>query len=999
MDDLSLISDYSITSLTAHHAYLYKDVQGQMECLNKKGKDIYDFNWVSFNDLEKNCSLEDFPYSATRALMSRRYQYFEKKKTGELFCRNSSRYIGNTIMANLAEFEYARVMTHCGTIGFGKTMNTPCGKWKYCDRCADIKRKFFYLRYSDIYGLTTEPCFFITITVDVEDKVIFTEQNQLKVLDAWNKMNLYVDLMYKKKLIKGAIIVEEAAFDSYYPNPVINPHLHVLCVGTDALHTHRFEGMKIHVKTINNHEHWVNELNYMHKCINFFSPYARDWTVENARTINRNFRDMLNLHKHVVKNRNQSRAIGNFHGKSSNSLVKTTKEIREAFKEKPKKIARQKAKKKIQYNNMFEQFASGARNQLKQYKEKLAVIEADPLAAEPKKEETPWWKNPYILGGGALALGAGAYGAGKLYNGGNNVINSTLGKGVDNYIVNPIKNVFSKPAPKASTPVQSAPAVPTPKPQTTAPAANPETQQLTPQQTQDLQNWIKGQALPSPVIRTQMQSTVNAGKTIPTLMPNPEYRAATEKLPGKESLSPLAGVSPLRPELQKMIGQNTTPFEKYYDTAKGSALERLNKRLGEAGLLQDITKRKAERDAQGFSDKVFKTHFDNSQVIRDLQTRSQMAWNGDERVMRELPEFEGKTPAEVEKIMTDWQKHRQAFDSIPLEKLRELSKGNLPTENNNGHPLWSAANLINNNASRIKGLTAQQGTAPTDLYRKGISAASVPAFAYDMTNLAAIAPPVRNGLAAAGTKLIGQNASNLVGKANPALFPISAAVMNAPAGYNIGQDIANDPTSSYHKLMTAMGIKPENMKYVGSGATAGMAGLGTLATSQASKSALKGLITRSLATGAATGAGTMELSPAVAIPAALTATLAAPIADTVTQRSVGNAVNHTQLGDQLSNFHNNLLRAREFAANNNDGSALRGLLNSDYFKSLDTSSQDGIKRIYDSLGTSGGNLVMAAKHKSMPELVTSKLIELLKFNKFKPAEPTITPPPNVPLGY
>lgn len=985
MDDLSLISDYSIASLNARHAYLYEDAQGEMECLNKKGKDIYDFNWISFTDLEKNCSLDGFPYSATRALMSRRYQYFEKKPNGELICRNSSRYIGNTIMANMAEFEYARVMTHCGTIGFGKVINTPCGKWKYCDRCADIKRKFFYLRYGDVYGLTIDPCFFITITVDVEDKVVFTEQNQLKVIDTWNKMNLYVDMMYKKKLIKGAIIVEEAAFDSYYPKPVINPHLHILCVGTDALHTHRFDGMKIHVKTINNHEHWINELNYIHKTINFFSPYARDWTKDNAKVVNRNFRDMLNLHKHVVKNRNQSRAIGSFHGKSANSLVKTTKEMKEALretraasKEKPKKIARQKGNKKIQYINMFEQFASGARNQLKQCKEKLAVLEADPNLTVKKKEDTPWWKNPYILGGGALALGAGTYAAGKYYNGGDNIINNTLGKGVDNYVVNPIKNFFSKPEQKA---------LPAPAPKPTTSVQETEASKPTPAQEQSLRDFLTG-GTKKPV----MQSVLGPSPAPKTFYD--EAGAFSSKLPTSDELRPLSGVSPLRPELQKALGQNITPFEKYYDGTSGNARTILDARLKDQGILTTIADRAAERKNQNFSDSLFGKHFDSSQVLRNLQTRSQQAWNGNFRELEALPEFNGKTHAEIEKIMTGWQAQRAAFDRIKLDDIAALNPANI-----NSSPLLNFTDRLRQNEGRLAGLTNAVGSVPTDKFQKAVDSVSYPAFTYDMANMANMVPAVNRGLVAAGSKLLGPEIAGTVGRANPALFPISAAIMNAPAGYRLGQDIANDPTSSYHKLMSSIGISPENMRYAGSAGTAGLAGGGTLLASQATRSALKGLLTRSLAAGATAGGSTIELSPVVAIPAALTTTLAAPVADTLTQRAVAQGISHVQNGDQLTNLYNNLISAKNYATANNDGSALRGLLSSEAFKDQDMSSPEGIKRVYDALGERGGNLLLAAKNKGLKEMLSSNLADLFKFNKYRPVEPKQFTVPNIPTGY
>lgn len=433
----TLISDLSLDELTARYAFIQKEASGEMQYLNKKADNPLEMNWVSFYDLEKNVDHMDWEQeSSIRALMSNKCLYRITQKDGKKEVKIPTDYIANTIMAQMAKFEYARVMTHCGTKGNGKLIHTPCSKWKYCERCANTKRQFTFVRYNHVYSTTIDPCYFITLTL--ENKVEFVDGKREQVIRDWDRMNNYINTMVSHGLIKGAYIVEEASFDSYYPVPIINPHIHLVCVGKDGLKSHKFEDIKIDVVEIQNDAHWVTKVNYCHKAINFFKNYAKEWAPENAEVINRNFRDMLENHKELCKNRNQSRAVGILHAKNKGSIVKSAREIRDTYSkaniEKKKKRAGQNKEKKIKYNDMFEEFSQGAQTHLK---EKLAVVQA--------AEKKPWYKNPWILAGGGLALGAGTYGAGKLYNNGNNIINDTFGKGVDNYIVNPIKGLFDKP--------------------------------------------------------------------------------------------------------------------------------------------------------------------------------------------------------------------------------------------------------------------------------------------------------------------------------------------------------------------------------------------------------------------------------------------------------------------------------------------------------------------------------------------------------------------------
>lgn len=849
-----------------------------MESLNKKADNIYDINWCSFQDLEKNCEAKGFPYSSIRALFGRKFHYTE---AGRKNSRNSTRYIANTIMANMAEFEYANVMTYCGTIGYGKMRNTPCGKWKYCDRCADTRRKFFYIKYANAYGQTVDPCYFITITVDVEDKVEFTEKNAPKLIEAWDKMNLYIDSMYKKKMIKGAVVVEEAAFDSYFPKPMINPHVHMLCIGTDGLRTHRFDGMKIHVKTINNAEHWVSELNYMNKCINFFHPYAQQWTKENAQVVNRNFRDMLALHKHTVINRNQSRAIGILHGKNKNALVKNTKEIREAYKpQKKNKRTRQKQPKKIQCTNMFEEFAAGAKSKLT---EKVAA----PVA---QTKSRPWYKNPYILGGGALALGAGAYGLHRYFN-----------------TNTPAPTITPKPALPASTPEAGL-------------------AKATPDQVNDLKQWINSSAKPSPTIpRIASRSGKMDLGMVSDYLKKPEY---------KGEFPNVQGISPLRPELQaKGLSMVNTPRE------------------------ENLTK-------------MFGKHFDAGQALANMQTRSRIALSGGDRAIEALPEFTGKTPEEIANVASGWDKHRMAFDKISPDTLKgtRVQPADFYTSDMRG-------------MTRDLPSTQAQGT-----YAKATNAAMLPATVYDAGNVANMLIPGANKvMTSAGNATLGKGITGTVGKLNPALFPISAGITSLPSGYRIGQDIQNDPSGAHYKILESLGISPENMKYVTSGGAGAVAGGGTLLTNPATRGAIKAVLKRSLAAGATSAASTIELSPPVSIAAGLTSALAAPVSDRFSQSAVNSNSQATQKGNQYGNMFNNLLQAKKMLDSNNEAYALKGLLNSQDFRSLDT-SPEGIKQLYAAVGEGPANIILTAKREGVMGLVGRKLKELAMNNKYRPVQ-------------
>lgn len=904
----SLITDTSLNSLTAKYGYIQKQVEGQMEFLNKEAKDLKEINYVSFHDLEKNVDLMDWEQeSSLRSLMGTKRLYYDiDKKTGKKTFRGGTKYIANTIMAHCINFEYARQMTHCGTTGSGTAYYTPCSKWKYCERCADNKRKAFFIKYAHVYACTSDPCYFITITM--ENKVNFVDGQRHKLIEDWDKMNTYVDLMYTRKILKGALVIEEAAFDSYYPHPVINPHLHIMAVGVDGLKNHNFEGMKIQVKPIHNQEHWVSELNYCHKAINFFHPYAYEWTPDRAETVNNNFRDMLENHKEIVKNRNQSRAIGIFHGKNKNAIVKTTQELKDELKEARKnKTTGQKGKKKIKCKDMFEEFSSGAKARIKQ--KKAADLAAAPVAK--KEEETPWYKNPMILAGGGLALGAGAYGAGKLYNGGDNMINHTLGKGVDDYIVNPIKGLFNGEQPK-QPPATSAIAPSAPAP---VPSAN---------------------STPAAAVAP----TAAAYK--PGFSVSQQWAHDDQVFKPKffGSYSNIKGISPLRPELQ-------------YD-----------------GLTADPSS-----DETNFIGTLARSYDTKENMAKTLATVRAGANGG--RMQDVIPALYNKSDDELQNIVG-------ATDTINQNLQRELSYDNIAKSF--VAPQKGYEQPWHNTTGFLGAVNQIPGSLNTP-YRDATRIGQVLAMPYDIASAGVGVASAVPGLSELGTKAIGQRATELIGKANPILAPMSAAIGSAGAGYNLGRDISEDPTNTAYKALSALGIDEKNMPSVTSGAMALGAGASNAAVMHpATRALVKRMVVSALSRAGVNGLAAGRVHPVLGATAAFTTAAAAPIIDGISDSWTKGMVNSLGEGDQLSTLYNNLTDAKTRMDTTGQAYALKGVLGSNYFNKLDVGDPAVVKQIYTSLGSNAGNVIMTAKKEGIMGLLSKKLNELYKNNKYQPTE-------------
>lgn len=461
---MSILSNTPSTDLYNRWRWLYAgvctpDENGQLKSAVSefKSSDIEHYgpsnnlnkiNWLSFDDLEDNHELMDSrKVGFLRALCDVRYHY----NTAEN--KNSTLYMGNAILMTMADNEYSREICQCGTTGTGVTANKkPCSKRKYCDRCANTKRRFIYSKYADAYNKEI-PSYFITLTVDLEHKVKFIDGNLEQVLHEWDRLNGYVDAMYKNKIITGGIRCEELSIDKLYPHAVVNPHLHVLCQGLPNITSHTFDGMKIDVRPVKDRDDWVTKMNYVYKAMDLYSTYVREWNVQHGEVINRNLRDCLDNHKFIVKNRNQTRAFGSFYAGSKNCVAASIKNVK-ANKNKPL----QKPKAKINYTKeiMYEDFKKGVEKTIKKpitsSEELFKVAFTELNTPAPAKKERPWYKNPWVVGGAGLAAGAGLYGAGKMFNGGNNPLNNTFGKGVDDYLVNPVKGLFApKMNPLAST--------------------------------------------------------------------------------------------------------------------------------------------------------------------------------------------------------------------------------------------------------------------------------------------------------------------------------------------------------------------------------------------------------------------------------------------------------------------------------------------------------------------------------------------------------------------
>lgn len=450
----SLTTDRTIAQLFERYHFLWKayfpkdgpiegfDSSVHVESAGRQ-KQLLDINWLSFSDLEENrdhLSVEQ--YENIKAIFCKA-RHLENHK---LHIVNSVSYVGAAMLSVLSDFEYGSTICRCGCSSLDSDANLPCSKWKYCERCANHRRRYMWSKYASSCE-TKHNKYLITITKT--EKVKFVEGNYETIIHDWNDMNNYADSLIKEGGLVGGIRAEEVAFDTYYPHTIANPHIHILCHGKFKLQSHEYNGMKIDVKRIKDDLHWVNSLNYLNKSIDFVTPYTTSWTKENANIVNRNLRETMGAHKYVINNRNQVRAFGSFHGKSKACENADIKIVR-----RNKKSTLQKTPEKIEYSEpMFEDFKAGVESRIttKLPDAVLKVAYVGLTTPPAQKPKSPWYKNPLVLGGGALAGAAGLYAGGKMYNGGDNAVNNTFGAGIDKYVVDPIKGLFNKPTPPTNT--------------------------------------------------------------------------------------------------------------------------------------------------------------------------------------------------------------------------------------------------------------------------------------------------------------------------------------------------------------------------------------------------------------------------------------------------------------------------------------------------------------------------------------------------------------------
>lgn len=300
-----------LSSRSADEIYdLYPEVK-PTDCLNKKATDLYSLNWLSITDLENNRDLLDDGQIARLNMLLN-----TSKHPGN----NTHYWFGSALLLSIANFTYANQVCICGTHKPKSVLDwMPCSKWKYCNRCAGKKRHEAYSRYAHIYTVCPEPCYFITITPT--NHIPFEYGNYRNILNIWDKLQLYVTSLLERKVIKGALVVEEFAVGRFTPTPTANPHVHIACVGIAGLESYEVEGMKVHVQLIESGEHWDTVLAYMHKALYVVNQYDQEWSEENAVLLNKNFREVMEAHKDVVADRNQIRKIGTFHPLCKKTVV------------------------------------------------------------------------------------------------------------------------------------------------------------------------------------------------------------------------------------------------------------------------------------------------------------------------------------------------------------------------------------------------------------------------------------------------------------------------------------------------------------------------------------------------------------------------------------------------------------------------------------------------------------------------------------------------------
>jgi hypothetical protein len=284
-------------------------------------------NLFSLDDLDMHESLLDAnQQSSIRALTcTRKWAKY-----------NDALYIGNALICSATNFHYYKEICHCGTKG-SSFKYTPCGKWKYCNRCANIRRISAWKKYSGVFLKTVETKYFVTITKST--KVNFTEGNYSQINTVWDELNTYVSSMSALGMISGAFVTEECSIDSLYPAPMLNPHLHIICTGSNLI-SHTYRDIKVHVQPITSQKAWDAVIVYPIKAINLYHTYREQWTRTNATIINRNLRDTLEAHRHTTMSRRAFYSCGTFEPRNPNCIVPTLKQIKKKSLLKSKKKLR-----------------------------------------------------------------------------------------------------------------------------------------------------------------------------------------------------------------------------------------------------------------------------------------------------------------------------------------------------------------------------------------------------------------------------------------------------------------------------------------------------------------------------------------------------------------------------------------------------------------------------------------------------------------------------------
>lgn len=366
-------------------------------------------NWLSINDLGKNTHLMDWKQLGSYNAI---FNYHNHQ------AYNQPQYVTNTVLAIACGLPHATAMCFCGTRGRGdiSRKSTCCKHRKYCDRCANAIRVRNFKKFHHVYNTTEENCYLLTLTV--EEKFKMVEGQYELIQQTWNKLREYATALFRTRALSGGILTEEMSIDGLDPDPLVNPHVHVLCTSPHEIESHEFEGIKIHVNPIKSETHWLNSLGYMIKVMDFSKTYIETWTPENAETVNRNLREIVVGHSTLFSGRLQSGYFGTFHGRNKFCVAMDEEEYNKLYgKTKPKKKkACKERKKKIKCNQTMPE----------------PITQQPAPTPEEKKPQSSWLKTlaPVGLLGG-LATGAYLYG-----RGGNNFL-SGFSNAVDTNVIDP----------------------------------------------------------------------------------------------------------------------------------------------------------------------------------------------------------------------------------------------------------------------------------------------------------------------------------------------------------------------------------------------------------------------------------------------------------------------------------------------------------------------------------------------------------------------------------